>query len=89
MAMCEVRVRHNSRKISTTVYLTNLQAISLKKIKERSGIPEARIIREGLDIAIKIYLDKLEALGQLKPEEREHIRKAAAKIDILLDEILT
>ncbi len=76
-----------SKKLThrTTLMLSPTQAVQLKRIKERTGISEAQVIREGIDIGIKIYFDKLEALHQIKHGEKETIRKAAHGIEKLLD----
>jgi len=41
------------KKISTTVYLTPEQDEALKLIKEKTLVPMAEVIREGIDLAIE------------------------------------
>lgn len=41
------------KKISTTVYLTEEQAVALKQLKARTRIPEAEYIREGIDLMLE------------------------------------
>ena len=41
------------KKVSTTVYLTPEQDQTLKLIKEKTAVPMAEIIRQGIDLAIE------------------------------------
>jgi hypothetical protein len=43
------------RKVSTTVYITPEQAEQLKLLHERTKVPIAAYIREGIDMMLKRY----------------------------------
>ena len=47
-----------ARMISTTVYLTQDQLRRLKAITQRTGIPQAVVIRRGVEIALKDMANK-------------------------------
>ena len=47
------------KKISTTVYLTPEQDASLKLLKEKTSVPMAEIIRQGIDLAIEKHRNLL------------------------------
>jgi len=51
------------KKISTTVYITPEQNEHLKLLHERTKVPVAVFIREGIDLVIEHYADQLP--GQL------------------------
>ena len=51
------------KKISTTVYLTKDQRDKLKILHERTKVPVAEYIRQGIDLVLKANADKLP--GQL------------------------
>jgi len=51
------------KKVSTTVYITKTQAETLKLLHERTKVPIAEYIREGIDLVLKKHSDKLP--GQL------------------------
>jgi hypothetical protein len=53
----------NEKKISTTVYITKSQAEKLKQLHERTKVPVAEYIRQGIDLVLKQNSDKLP--GQL------------------------
>ena len=56
------------KKISTTIYVTPGQAERLKMLHERTKVPVAVYIREGIDLVLKHYEHLLP--GQLTLEER-------------------
>ena len=63
------------KKISTTIYITQAQSERLKLLHERTKVPIAVYIREGIDMVLKHYSHLLP--GQLSlvdekavPEER-------------------
>lgn len=56
------------KKISTTVYITKAQAERLKQLHERTKVPVAEYIRQGIDLVLKQNADKLP--GQLSLVEK-------------------
>lgn len=63
------------KKISTTVYITPEQNEKLKLLHERTKVPVAVFIREGIDLAIKLHEDDLP--GQLSLSEAVATKKPA------------
>jgi len=59
----------------------------LKKISERTGISEAFMIREGIDMAIQVYIRKMDVLRQLDPKEIDEVKKLALKIEHALEKL--
>jgi len=55
------------KKISTTIYITPAQSERLKMLHERTKVPVAVYIREGIDMVLKHYEHLLP--GQLSLEE--------------------
>ena len=51
------------KKISTTVYITEDQNDNLKKLHERTKVPIAEYIRQGIDLVLERYACELP--GQL------------------------
>jgi hypothetical protein len=51
------------KKISTTVYITAEQNDALHVLHERTKVPVAVYIREGIDLALRQYADQMP--GQL------------------------
>jgi len=47
------------KKISTTVYITPEQNQLLKKLHERTKVPVAEYIRQGIDLVLEKYADQL------------------------------
>ena len=47
------------KKISTTVYITPEQNVRLKQLHERTKVPVAEYIRQGIDLVLEKYEDKL------------------------------
>jgi hypothetical protein len=52
-----------SKKLATTVYITEQQQALLKELNTRSKVPVAEFIRQGIDLVIHRYRDLLP--GQL------------------------
>jgi len=77
------------KKISTTIYVTPEQSDKLKLLHERTKVPVAVYIREGIDLVLNRYshllpgqlpLDVAAALGEQKNEGEEPApRKAESK----------
>ncbi len=51
------------KKISTTVYITEEQNEQLKKLNDKTKVPIAEFIRQGIDLVLNKYQDELP--GQL------------------------
>jgi predicted DNA-binding protein len=47
------------KKVSTTVYITPEQNVQLKKLHERTKVPVAEYIRQGIDLILEKYSDQL------------------------------
>ena len=47
------------KKISTTVYITPEQDERLKKLNERTKVPVAEYIRQGIELILEKYEDQL------------------------------
>lgn len=52
------------KKISTTVYITPEQNALLKQLHDRTKVPVAEYIRQGIDLVLEKYADQLP--GQTK-----------------------
>ncbi len=48
-----------SKKLATTVYITEQQQALLKELNLRSKVPVAEFIRQGIDLVIERYRDLL------------------------------
>jgi hypothetical protein len=51
--------RMSRKKISTTVYITPEQDERLKELHERTKVPVAEYIRQGIDLILRKYEDQL------------------------------
>jgi hypothetical protein len=58
-----VMVVQMAKKLATTIYITEQQQALLKELNQRSKIPVAEFIRQGIDLVINRYGDLLP--GQL------------------------
>ena len=56
------------KKISTTVYITPEQNEKLKQLNEKTKVPVAEYIRQGIDMVLERHHDQLP--GQLTFEDR-------------------
>ncbi len=61
------------KKISTTVYITPEQSERLKLLHERTKVPVAEYIRQGIDLVLDKYRGALP--GQLTLEDLERGRE--------------
>ena len=61
------------KKISTTVYITPEQNERLKLLNEKTKVPVAEYIRQGIDMVLEAHKDLLP--GQLSFEDRLGGRK--------------
>jgi hypothetical protein len=62
------------KKISTTIYVTPEQADKLKLLHERTKVPVAVYIREGIDLVLRHYAHMLPGQLALVPEADESPR---------------
>ena len=60
-----------SKKVTTTVYITEKQQDQLKELNERFKIPIAEFIRQGIDLILKKYEDRLSGQISLPLEEEK------------------
>ena len=58
---------HGTKKISTTVYITEDQNQRLKLLNQKTKVPIAEYIREGIDLVLKLHREQLP--GQMSFEE--------------------
>ena len=56
------------KKLSTTVYITPEQNQRLKELHERTKVPVAEYIRQGIDLVLEKYADKLPGQASLRIE---------------------
>ena len=76
------------KKISTTIYVTPEQADKLKLLHERTKVPVAVYIREGIDLVLRHYAHMLPGQLALVPEaERassgESLRESPRPPDVM------
>ena len=62
--MCMLMAR---KKISTTIYITEEQNQRLKLLNEKTKVPVAEYIRQGIDLILKLHRDHLP--GQMTFED--------------------
>ena len=61
--LLEESKKMSRKKISTTVYITPEQLDKLKVLNEKTKVPVAEYIRQGIDLVLEKYKDKMP--GQL------------------------
>ncbi len=77
------------KKISTTIYVTPEQNDKLKLLHERTKVPVAVYIREGIDLVLRHYAHMLpgqlplESAGRARPERASSEQRAAEKAERL------
>ncbi len=59
------------KKVSTTIYVTPEQSEQLRLLNERTKVPVAVYIREGIDLVLKRYAHLLPGQLELAPPEDE------------------
>ena len=59
-----------AKKITTTVYITEEQQDKLKELNERSKVPIAEFIREGINLVLKKYEKQISSQMQLPFEKK-------------------
>ena len=72
-----VYVRVSRKKISTTIYVTPEQSDKLKLLHERTKVPVAVYIREGIDLVLRHYAHLLPGQLALETERGERPSKRA------------
>ena len=65
------------KKISTTIYVTPEQSDKLKQLHERTKVPVAVYIREGIDLVLLRHADKLPGQLALEPSKDDDRPKRA------------
>jgi hypothetical protein len=74
------------KKISTTIYVTPEQSDRLKMLHDRTKVPVAVYIREGIDLVLRHYAHLLPGQATL-PLEQVRVARSAAKLeDTVADE---
>jgi len=58
------------RKISTTIYITPEQDERLKQLNEKTKVPVAEYIRQGIDLVLDKYRDQLPGQVDLRLPSR-------------------
>ena len=61
-----------SKKVATTIYITEKQQNRLKELNERSKIPIAEFIRQGIDLILKKYEEQLSGQMSLPIDEKRN-----------------
>lgn len=67
------------KKISTTIYVTPEQNDKLKLLHERTKVPVAVYIREGIDLVLRHYAHLLPGQLPLETPSTTSVRRAAAE----------
>lgn len=72
--LLEESKKMSRKKISTTVYITPEQLDKLKVLNEKTKVPVAEYIRQGIDLVLEKYKDKMP--GQLDLTHNQHTTHA-------------
>jgi len=64
--MCSAMAR---KKISTTIYITEEQNQKLKQLNDKTKVPVAEFIRQGIDMILKLHREHLP--GQMTFEDHK------------------
>lgn len=56
-----------SKKLATTIYITEQQQMLLKELNRRTKVPIAEFIREGIDLVLEKHRDHLPGQMELQP----------------------
>jgi hypothetical protein len=74
------------KKISTTIYVTPEQADKLKLLHERTKVPVAVYIREGIDLVLRHYAHMLPGQLALVPESDDDRQSLSPRpADVMMD----
>ncbi|MDB4933049.1 MAG: hypothetical protein JWP87_21 [Labilithrix sp.] len=71
------------KKISTTIYVTPEQADKLKLLHERTKVPVAVYIREGIDLVLRHYAHMLPGQLALVPESDDDRSQSPRPPDVM------
>ena len=63
-------LRMGRKKISTTIYITPEQSELLKQLHEKTKVPVAEYIRQGIDLVLDKYRDQLPGQVDLRLPSR-------------------
>ena len=58
----------DKKKISTTVYITHEQNLLLKLLNQKTKVPIAEYIREGIDLVLELHKHQLPGQMSLLPD---------------------
>ena len=61
-----------SKKIATTIYITEKQQDQLKELNDRLKVPVSELIRQGIDLIIKKYDENLSGQISLFEEKGQN-----------------
>ena len=78
------------KKISTTVYVEPEQDSALKRLRDRTSIPMAVLIRDAIDAMLRrweIDHNVLDHVDQLVAEKRQEADDEARHADIMVEEL--
>jgi len=67
------------KKISTTVYITQEQNSLLKQLNQKTKVPIAEYIREGIDLVLERHRDHLPGQLSLLGESKESDESSSTK----------
>src|SRR6476659_4504835 len=73
------------KKISTTIYVTPEQADKLKLLHERTKVPVAVYIREGIDLVLRHYAHMLPGQLALVPESADERMDSPRPPDVVIN----
>lgn len=68
-------------KFKTTVFMSPEQMLGLKTIYDKTGIPNASVIRQGMDLIIEVWMERLTHWGRLTDGDVKHLEKLKRRID--------
>lgn len=74
------------KKISTTIYVTPEQNDKLKLLHERTKVPVAVYIREGIDLVLRQYAHLLPGQLSLTPEPPEAAKSGGPRAVVAVDD---
>ena len=60
-----------SKKVTTTIYITEKQQDRLKELNQKTKIPIAEFIRQGIDLVLEKYEGQLSGQLSLPIDERK------------------
>lgn len=66
------------KKVSTTIYIEPEQLEMLKVLNERTKVPMAEYIREGIDLVLRKHADKLPGQLTFEPTAQQRATKTGS-----------